>query len=315
MKKGGMFFLNRSIRQLLVLSGVVVALMLAIIIAPYFMVGEGAKVSLVEKAFAYISIWNPAPPSGGSGGGATSTQTAPTIKINNGVSKTASKNVQLSFSVSNVTLMAISNTADFVGTSYETYTATKTWTLTAGNGVKTVYAKFRSSAGGVSNVISASIALEENVGAITTGGSETTTPALTTEVTAAEVVDGDIVSNPYAAGIAQFDVYITKRIGNKKFKRVILSPHVFASYGHLSWSKLKKTNTANIDEFTISNLVRAEGDPKVYKLVPNGDTGIKQWLNITAAEFTAAGYDWDSIFMINTTDRDAYTTGVAITKI
>lgn len=310
MKKGGMFLLNSRIRQLLIVSGVVVALMLAIIIAPYFMVGEGSKVSLVEKAFAYISIWNPAPPSGGSGGGATSTQTTPTIKINNGVSKTSSKNVQLSFSVSNVTLMAISNTADFAGISYEAYTATKAWTLTAGNGAKTVYTKFRSSAGGVSNVISASIALEENADAITI-----TTPALTAEVTAAEVADGDIVNNSHAAGIAQFDVYITKRISNKKFKRLILSPHVFSSYGHLSWSKLKKTNTTNIDEFTISNLVRAEGDPKVYKLVPNGDTGIKQWLNITAGEFTAAGYDWDSIFMINTTDRDAYTTGVAIIKI
>jgi len=41
-------------------------------------------------------------------------------------------------------------------------------------------------------------------------------------------------------------------------------------------------------------------------LFPSGDTGTKKWLNITAEEFVNQGYDSNSIYEINTTDRDAY---------
>ncbi len=133
------------------------------------------------------------------------------------------------------------------------------------------------------------------------------------------LVDGDVIRNPDAEGMAQFDVYIAKIVGTKLFKRLILSPHIFESYGHLEWSNIKLVDTAAMDSYTTSNLVRAWDptadldDPKVYKLTPDGDTGTKQWLNMTAAEFVLAGYDWDSIYIINKVDRDAYTTGTPIT--
>lgn len=130
---------------------------------------------------------------------------------------------------------------------------------------------------------------------------------------ATTIVDGDVIRNPQAAGMAQFDAYIVKIVGSKKFKRIILSPHVFESYGHLSWSKIKDVDQATMDAYTTSELVRADGDTKVYKLVPDGDTGTKEWMNMTAAEFTAQGNDWDSIYTINTTDRDAYNAGTDVT--
>lgn len=110
-----------------------------------------------------------------------------------------------------------------------------------------------------------------------------------------------------------FDIYIAKYVGAKKFKRLILNPAVFNSYQHLSWSAVKTVTQAEMDSFVTSDLVRALGDAPVYKLVPNGDEGSKQWVNMTAEAFTAAGYDWDSIYVINNTDRDNYTTGAAIT--
>ncbi|MFA5391923.1 MAG: hypothetical protein WC331_10940, partial [Candidatus Omnitrophota bacterium] len=125
---------------------------------------------------------------------------------------------------------------------------------------------------------------------------------------AATIVEGDTIKtadNP--------DVYIAKYVGAKKFKRLILNPQVFNSYGHLSWSKIKTVTQAEMDVFTTSDLVRALGDSKVYKLIPNGDVGTKQWVNMTAEAFTAAGYDWDSIYVINNTDRDNYTAGSDIT--
>ncbi|MDD5590145.1 MAG: hypothetical protein PHQ47_03155, partial [Candidatus Portnoybacteria bacterium] len=43
------------------------------------------------------------------------------------------------------------------------------------------------------------------------------------------------------------DVYIAKYVGSKKFKRLILNPQVFESYGHLSWSKIKTVTQAELD--------------------------------------------------------------------
>jgi hypothetical protein len=133
------------------------------------------------------------------------------------------------------------------------------------------------------------------------------------QVSAVDIADGDLIRNPNAEGMAQFDVYIVKIVGEKKFKRLILSPHVFESYGHLKWENIKDVDQATMDSFTTSDLVRADGDTKVYKLTADGDTGTKQWLNMTAEEFEAAGYDWDSIYTINTVDRDAYTVGEEVT--
>jgi len=138
-------------------------------------------------------------------------------------------------------------------------------------------------------------------------------------VGAVTIIDGDLMRNPNADGMAKYDVYIAKIVGNNKFKRLIVSPSVFNSYGHLSWSNIKTVDQATLDAYTTSDLSRCVdpaygvNDPKVYKLSPSGDIGAKQWLNMTAAEFETAGYKWDSIYIINRTDRDTYTTGSDIT--
>lgn len=129
------------------------------------------------------------------------------------------------------------------------------------------------------------------------------------------ISDGDLIRNPNALGEEKFDVYIAKLVGEKKFKRLILSPHVFESYGHLSWDKIKDIDQKTINEFKTSDLVRCSDpergvdDPKVYKLIPSGDQGIKRHINLSAKEFEAQGYDWDSIYIINKIDREAYVTG------
>ena len=55
--------------------------------------------------------------------------------------------------------MMISNNSDFSGASWETYATSKSWALTTGDGTKTVYAKFKSSTGDVSSIVSDSITL------------------------------------------------------------------------------------------------------------------------------------------------------------
>jgi len=115
-----------------------------------------------------------------------------------------------------------------------------------------------------------------------------------------QIKDGSLIR---AGGT--YDVYIVKLVGDKKFKRLILSPSVFESYGHLSWDNVINVDAQTADSFTTSNLVRAQGDEKVYLLAPNGDTGEKHWISSEAA-FQTRGLDWDSIYEINEKDRDSY---------
>ena len=153
-----------------------------------------------------------------------------------------------------------------------------------------------------------------------TPGEEEATGEVVEEASSDEPIlsDGDLVRNPNAAGLAQFDIYIVKMIGGKKIKRLILSPHVFESYAHFDkngngspWDDVKDISQSTLSEYTVSSLVRATNDTKVYKLSASegSDTGAKQWLNITAAQFTYNGYDADTVYEINAVDRDAYTTG------
>ncbi len=139
------------------------------------------------------------------------------------------------------------------------------------------------------------------------------------EISSTGVVEGDLIRNPNAEGMAQFDIYIVKLINNKKFKRLILSPHVFESYEHFDkdgngspWNDVLDVNQLTMDEYANSDLVRVVGGTKVYQLIPSGDTGTKQWLNMTGEQFVSQGYDGDSIYEINATDQDAYTTGTDV---
>src|SRR3989338_2926553 len=125
------------------------------------------------------------------------------------------------------------------------------------------------------------------------------------QANAATFVDGDVAKtadNP--------DVYILKYVGAKMFKRLILNPDIFNSYGHLSWSNIKTATQAELDMYATStvvlhtNLDGSVADPKVYAVTSaaGADVGEKRWLNVTAAQFEAAGLDWDSLFKVNATE-------------
>jgi len=107
--------------------------------------------------------------SGGGGGLPSIAYSLPTVPadgfkilINNGAKTTKNRNVTLTFNAgSDVKKMAISNTSDFANVGQEEYTATKQWTLSSGDGTKTIYVKFYTSWGQSSQPISASIVLRQ----------------------------------------------------------------------------------------------------------------------------------------------------------
>lgn len=107
------------------------------------------------------------------------------------------------------------------------------------------------------------------------------------------------------------DVFIVKYKNGKKFKRLILSPSVFNSYGHLKWENILDIHAATVESFTTSGLVRAVGDDTVYMLYPQGDTGEKKHIQ-DAGVFARMNLDPDAIYEINTVDRDSYLTGMTL---
>ena len=96
------------------------------------------------------------------------------------------------------------------------------------------------------------------------------------------------------------DVYIVKYKNGKQFKRLVLNPQVFESYGHLRWEDILTVSQSEIDSFIVSDLVRVDGQTDIYQLVPNGDVGTKVLLTSTA------GYDLDLVYTINGVDFGNY---------
>ncbi len=79
--------------------------------------------------------------------------------INDGVATTNTRNVTLSFQAVSAIQMMIADDANFTGSLWETFAATKIWTLPDGDGVKTVYAKFRDIGSNVAGPVSDTIQL------------------------------------------------------------------------------------------------------------------------------------------------------------
>lgn len=120
--------------------------------------------------------------SSSSGGSSTNylTVISPAVLINDGEGCAASREVTLLLSATNASSMMISNDEDFTGAVWETYSPNyesgsvirdangdaiysmeKSWTLEAGDGIKTVYVRYRSSSLNPGRVVSDSIVLDE----------------------------------------------------------------------------------------------------------------------------------------------------------
>jgi hypothetical protein len=161
----------------------------------------------------------PAPAGGGSlggggGGGGNYDTVAPvalSVNINSGATTTSSLYSTLTLAATDnilVTQMLVSNDPSFAGASWETYAISKAWTLVSGDGIKTVYAKFKDTAGNMSAVVSAFI---------TVSGSGTTPPVtlqISPEVTMTTVTPGCSGGNLYNTSTGQLCNNTVKKLYN-----------------------------------------------------------------------------------------------------
>lgn len=114
------------------------------------------------------------------------------------------------------------------------------------------------------------------------------------------VRDGDLIKTSNSP-----DIYIVRIRNGEYYIRLILNPDIFNSYGHLSWENVKTVSQSQMNQYIISDLVRevySNGSivppGNIYKVFPQGDTGVKRLLRMTQAEFEGL-FDIDSVYSIN----------------
>lgn len=122
--------------------------------------------------------------------------------------------------------------------------------------------------------------------------------SITPAVNAMQILEGAVIKTA-----TDPDVYIVKYKNGKQFKRLVLNPQVFESYGHLRWEDILIVSQSEMSSFATSDLVRIDGQTDIYQLAPNGDIGNKHLLVSTD------GYDLDSAYTINSVDFGNYVTG------
>lgn len=116
------------------------------------------------------------------------------------------------------------------------------------------------------------------------------------------IKDGDMIRTKGEA-----DVYIVKYIGDRRYRRLILSPSVFDSYQHLKWENVIDIDKALLNSYENYSYVRVAGDSTIWLLEPDGDTGTRrQVYNLDTISDKEAAYE------INTVDRDSYVRGADV---
>ena len=106
-----------------------------------------------------------------------------TIVINSGDASTSSTVVTLALSATSASTMVVCNDVNFIGCDYEAYNTTKSWTLTSGDGVKTVYVVYKSSTNSTTASVSDSITLSTPAAGGGGGSGVAAAPAATTTTT------------------------------------------------------------------------------------------------------------------------------------
>ena len=141
--------------------------------------------------------------------------TGGSILINNGAEVATNKSILLTISAQDATKMKISNSVDFKGSSWEKYAASKKWTLTNGDGTKTVYVKFTDSQGNESTIYSDNIVLDTVVPTgkivINNDSKSTNNSNVNLTLTALEDTKYMMISNDNKFTAVQWETYVATK--------------------------------------------------------------------------------------------------------
>ena len=246
----------------------------------------------------------------------TNTETK-ALLINNGSLTTNSTKVQLNFNITNSELMAVSNDPEFKDISFEKYNSTKDWTLSEGNGLKTVFVKFRSAEGGTI-IYSAQITL------IGQSFDDTNSPSILNQNT-----NTTEKTNPNNCKLTPGQAYkgnnspVVYYITNDCTKQKIGNEKNYFSY-FSNWSEVKTIDSTELNKVSLDKnketawgpkydpkygaLVKTLNDPKVYLLLNDS----KYWIT-SEKVFETLRYSWNWIEQVSQELLNKYTTKEEIT--
>ena len=238
---------------------------------------------------------------GGGGGGTIVTPTNTSIKINNDNTQTTSRTVTLNLSATNATLMMLSNSSNFSGAVWEAYATTKSWTLPEGFGAKTVYAQFRSSAGGQSATINDKIELGPETPGTPAGQPNAGQSAKHGCGPSANV------SDPCKA------VYY---VGNNGKRYTFPNNKIYSSW-YADFSGVVTVAASQLASYALggnvtyrpgTRMIKIQTDPKVYAI---GKNGVLRWIKTEEIARAIYGDSWNtmiddisSAFFVNYTVGD-----------
>ncbi|WPK14036.1 S-layer homology domain-containing protein [Lysinibacillus louembei] len=154
--------------------------------------------------------------------GLDKTNPSGTIRIAEGALQTANANVSLTLSasdsVSGITHMRLRNENQPAGLgTWETYSTSKGWTLSGGEGTKTVYVEYRDAAGNISTAVSASIVLDTTppqVDGVTNGGIYNRAVAFSFNEGIATLNGAFVVSGTLVTTEGNYTLIVTDGAGN-----------------------------------------------------------------------------------------------------
>lgn len=191
--------------------------------------------------------------SASSGGSAAPASTLPTVGANPvsiSGSVVSGNIVTLNFSATNAALVAISEDPNFTGVSWQTYSSSKSYTLSSGSGAKKIYVKFRSADGGTTDVYTLNTILSGV-------GSVVTTPATTVVALTAEL---GVVINPGST------VAITK------LPAASMQPGVALKYNYQYKNKSAKSLSVKIVRQMIDTKGKVVKTTTAYQTIKAGAT-------------------------------------------
>jgi len=117
----------------------------------------------------------------------TTKPSSPSISISGGATYTTTRNVDLTISATGASKMKVSNYADYTGASWISYSTSKSWQLTSGDGIKTVYINFKTTSGAnisTSDTITLDTTLADPSISINSGSDSTNDRNVTLTITA-----------------------------------------------------------------------------------------------------------------------------------
>ncbi|MDD5341588.1 MAG: hypothetical protein PHC97_04105 [Patescibacteria group bacterium] len=220
------------------------------------------------------------------------------LAINGGALTTSSLEVILNIFSQTAATMRISNDPNFTNSDWEYISSTKNWTLTSGEGEKTVYAQFKNSAGIPSQVLTASILYQPSA-------TLPVTPPVAPQP-AYLILHGSEPAGSLPSGvqigslIKSEDVSAVYFVGQDNRRHAFPDETVFFSW-FVDFSGVKTISAGTLAAIPLGSnvtmrpgtyLIKIQSDPKVYAVEPYG---VIRWITTEQIAVDLYGSVWNGL--------------------